>query len=382
MFRRLSDAGRRNAVRRRARGRWRLSLETLEPRQLLTTGTPDITEMTPLSTLTLGSGDQTLIEIGGPQPGNPEGGNAIDGYDQIQVDSLAELGGILQVKLVNGYVPPIGATFDFLTTANPNAVTGKFDGAEGLFAFPDGDRFFAVVPQENGLQLVVAEIPGQELRFQPPVESLDEFGMFLDDYFEQATTFSYTGGVSVEGFAQFSGSVVLQKDGALLKIGADNVTAFVGSGFETAAEIGVKVQDAGFGLVIDTSSATAKYALQVTEGTGGIVGVAGVDLMGPLAVAVNHWGEAVNLSVPTLEAAVPVVFDAVPVMRASGTVDLVIEDFFSVSGVIAVERSSRTLTLADKSTVAVFLRQRRVWFRAGEQQPEPGIARVRVLGGL
>jgi hypothetical protein len=33
------------------------------------------------STLTLGGGDRTLIEVGGPDAGNPAGRNDIDGFD-------------------------------------------------------------------------------------------------------------------------------------------------------------------------------------------------------------------------------------------------------------------------------------------------------------
>ncbi len=293
-FSQLRESGMRGraderAVRTRQRRSRQLLLESLEARVLLAT---DIRSFTDFSALDLSPPGELRIEIGGTSPGH-SAGNANDGYDQIQVAGQATVSGTLQVALVNNYVPAVGTEYDFLTSGS---VSGQFSDAKGLFSFPGGDRYFRVVQESDRLKLVVTAVPGLDIRFQPTTEQIrDGFGEFLNDYFH-VTTFGYTGNLSVADFAHLSATVAIEKSGTTLKLGAKSVTAFVGSGFGTASEIGVKVQDAGFGLVIDTASATAKYALQVTEGKGGIVGVAGVDLTGPLAVAVNRWGSAVELS--------------------------------------------------------------------------------------
>ena len=59
--------------------RTRLKLEHLEDRIAFATTAID------LPTLALQPSDSLMITIGGPQVGNPTGGNDIDGYDQVRV---------------------------------------------------------------------------------------------------------------------------------------------------------------------------------------------------------------------------------------------------------------------------------------------------------
>ena len=332
MRRQFDAAGSKVRVHRKkcqARRPRRLFVENLEHRLLLST------DVLSVPSLTLGAGDHLEIEIGGPAAGHSASEN--DGYDQYHVTGAAALGGTLDVKLVNDYVPPIGQTFEFLTIGDAGSLTGKFEHVRGLFSFPTGDRYFLIAPHADGrgLDLAVAAIPGYELRFQPPADLQDAFGEFLGNYFER-TEFEYSGQVSIGSFAQLSGSVTLQKDDALLLVGATDVTAFVGSGFEGPAETGVKVTDARFGLAIDTSAATAKYALRATEGVGGIVGVNGVGLSGDLALEVNRWGAAVDLTVPTPDGDVEVKFDTADVTPLWGSVTLE-TPVADLSGQFAVE---------------------------------------------
>ena len=235
----------------------RLRMELLEPRRLLTA---DLTEITSLSALTLAGGDRTLIEIGGATAGNPPGGNDVDGFDQIQVANNAALDGTLEVRLVNNYVPDVGTTFDFLTVGG--ARSGSFANAEGLFSFPDGDRYFDVVSNGNGLRLEVKAAPGG-LHFSPPAASEDGFGKFLSDYFSE-TSFSYTGDLSVGGFATFSGNLSFQESGGDMLAVADNVTATMAVGsFSTGVTGGT------LGLVVkanDTKAVEARGGVAISGG--------------------------------------------------------------------------------------------------------------------
>ena len=116
----LSDKS--NARRRDRQAHFRrkaIALEILETRRVLAT------EIHNYDFLQLGPSDRTLIEIGGPQAGNPVGGNDIDGYDRLQVATTATVDGTLQVALVNDYVPDVGTEFQFLTAGG--AISGSFD---------------------------------------------------------------------------------------------------------------------------------------------------------------------------------------------------------------------------------------------------------------
>jgi hypothetical protein len=58
------------------------------------------------SNITLAPSSTLEIELGGNSPGS--------GYDKLDVSGTLTLGGALVVKLINGYVPTVGDTFDFL----------------------------------------------------------------------------------------------------------------------------------------------------------------------------------------------------------------------------------------------------------------------------
>jgi hypothetical protein len=73
---------------------------------------------------TQGTGGATEIDLGGAQAGT--------GYSQLKVSSLAQLAGAVDVKLVNGFTPTLGETFDFLTYGSR---TGQYDQ---IFSFDNG----------------------------------------------------------------------------------------------------------------------------------------------------------------------------------------------------------------------------------------------------
>ena len=91
------------------------------------------------------------IELGGytAGPGDP---NPDDGYDQINVAGQANLGGTLQVTLINDFVPVDGDMFKFLTFGE---VTGSFAEVTGPYDFGDNNRYFEVDRLADRLQLVV-----------------------------------------------------------------------------------------------------------------------------------------------------------------------------------------------------------------------------------
>jgi hypothetical protein len=98
------------------------------------------------------------VEIGGPGAGTQ--------YDQVTVSGAAALGGILNVSLVNGYMPHVGDTFTILHDTSGSAVTGTLaglpDGAvlNGLFRinYVGGDVILTfVLPPPSSLSGIVWE---------------------------------------------------------------------------------------------------------------------------------------------------------------------------------------------------------------------------------
>jgi hypothetical protein len=59
---------------------------------------------------------ETLIELGGPTLGTE--------YDRVAVTGVANTGGVLRIRLVDGYSPVLGTTYDILTAAS---IAGGYD---------------------------------------------------------------------------------------------------------------------------------------------------------------------------------------------------------------------------------------------------------------
>ena len=312
-----------------------MSLELLEPREMMAT------EITTLSSLGLLGSDRTLIEIGGLLAGDPPGGNDSDGYDRIQVTSNAALAGTLEVRLVNGYVPEVGQTFDFLTVGGTRS--GAFASAEGLFSFPDGDRYFDVVTNGNGLRLEVKAAPGG-LKYAPPAGTRDAFGKFLSDYFS-VTQFGYTGELSVGGFASFSGNLAFQEVGGETLVAASGVNVQLGS-----ATNGVQITGASFGLVLPGDGT---YALEAT-GSGSLTGIPGFTLSGTMFAERNTTGAGVNRTI-TVDGKSATIDVAAGAKRFAGTdLDLTISGFVDVTGDVGFDVSgSDVIAVASNVTATM-----------------------------
>ena len=138
---------------------------------------------------------------------------------------------------------------------------------------PSGDRYFGLAWAGNVLQLEVKKLPG-ELEYELPEDETvqDEFGEFLNDYF-QTTTFTFDGSLSVPGFVEMSGSFSIVKevvaDGSKLKIGA-RASTYSGTGSETLDEnddLGLKVSGAELGVVVFMPDVgPSSYALTASGG--------------------------------------------------------------------------------------------------------------------
>ena len=265
--------------------RTRLKLEQLEDRIAFATTAID------LPTLALQPSDSLMITIGGPQVGNPTGGNDIDGYDQVRVGTNATLGGTLSVSLVNDYVPEVGTVFDFLKV--DGALSGKFAGAQGLFSFPSGDRYFKVVESADRLSLEVTGAPGG-ISFAPSNSATaDAFGTFLNnDYFTGTTQADFTGSISTPGFVDLAGAFTFQEAGSSITASSASAAVFMGTAYGTGSQTGVRIAGTGVGLLVRNDG----FAL-AASGTGQFVGLHGLNLTASFDVSANTTSGAINTSV-------------------------------------------------------------------------------------
>jgi hypothetical protein len=93
-----------------------------------------------------------LIEIGGLTAGGTDL-DPSDGYDQLNVTSHSQLGGALDLRLINDFDPVVGNRFDILTF---NTLSDGFDSFQGLY-IGEG-KYFQPELTANGISLVVQEL--------------------------------------------------------------------------------------------------------------------------------------------------------------------------------------------------------------------------------
>jgi hypothetical protein len=82
------------------------------------------------------------------------GGTAAGTYGQVAVSNGVSLGGTLSIKLVNGFVPVIGETFNVVTGS---AVTGTFSTVRGTSI--NSSEHFEVSYTTNEVKLTVVAGP-------------------------------------------------------------------------------------------------------------------------------------------------------------------------------------------------------------------------------
>jgi hypothetical protein len=85
------------------------------------------------------------ITIGGDTAGT--------NYDQLDITRTASLNGTLNIKLANGYVPPIGTTFDIL---NASSITGDFSTIDGL-SINSTEHFTVTTVSGDEIELTVVK---------------------------------------------------------------------------------------------------------------------------------------------------------------------------------------------------------------------------------
>lgn len=94
--------------------------------------TPDILDV--LGELVLAAGSELNLRLNGTSPG-------ID-HDQLRVQGQVTLGGVLNLSLPNGFVPPVGHVFTLIDNAGTNDVAGTFAGwPEGAVMTLNGRPF-------------------------------------------------------------------------------------------------------------------------------------------------------------------------------------------------------------------------------------------------
>jgi hypothetical protein len=155
--------------------------------------------------------------------------------------------------------------------------------------------------------------------------------------------------MELAGFVVVSGDFGVERTEAagvtMLKVGLSGAEAFLGQGYGTADEMGVKVTQADLGLVVyrwlDGGAAEqVTYALQ-GQGQAGLVGVEGLVLSGSVTVARNTTGGAVAESVAAGGGSVTVAFGAGEglVTRLTGDLELEVAGALVVSGSFGFERT-------------------------------------------
>jgi hypothetical protein len=82
------------------------------------------------------------------------GGTAAGTYGQVAVSNGVSLGGTLSIKLINGFVPVIGETFNVVTGS---AVTGTFSTVKGTSI--NSSEHFEVSYATNEVKLTVVAGP-------------------------------------------------------------------------------------------------------------------------------------------------------------------------------------------------------------------------------
>ncbi|MEY4187817.1 MAG: hypothetical protein RIT02_2851, partial [Planctomycetota bacterium] len=306
--------------------------ELLEDRLLLTSGVTEILQYTGgYSVPAVG----LEIEIGGYEAGNPTGGSDDDGFDQIRVLSgdTNLTTGILDIRLVNNFVPNIGDRFNFLQTIGGTPVTTTFPLASGMFSFPSGDRYFDIVSDGSGG--LTLEVKGflNGLSMVPQAADRDALGRFLGNYFT-APSFTYTGIMSVAGLAEISGSFTMaQSGGETLAVGTGLTASMTGD------SSGLTVANAAFGLVV---SEDGNYALEAS-GDASLNALPGVSLSGLLSLERNSNTSTVTRTINVNGTTSTIDVPASARQFTGNNVTLTVGEYAAIQGNFAFDQASGNL---------------------------------------
>lgn len=220
-----------------------------------------------LATYTQGEDGTLEIEIAG----TGEAG-AVDGFDQLNVSGDANLGGKLDVKILEGYTPEVGDTFDFLTF---DTLSGKFDELSGVFGF-NGSYYFEVVQNANSLSLEVkALMDGSALGIEVPDEAAEiSLGHFLNESYLQSGNVSITlaADIQVDEFVAVSGTFIFEQGEEEIILSAEDESVF----YEipdtyTASTYASDISTASSGILLNTMDFDNEGNLYVVASEDGLV---------------------------------------------------------------------------------------------------------------
>ncbi|TAN47733.1 MAG: LEPR-XLL domain-containing protein, partial [Methylococcaceae bacterium] len=143
--------------------------------------------------------------------------------------------------------------------------------------------------------------------------------------------------LSVAGFAELSGTFSFISDAnnpdQILASGS-NIAAFLGAEAGQPDELGVRISNAGFGLVLE-QGAVNSYAI-AASGSAALAGISGLSISGTIAVRVNTTGSAVHETIN----GVNVDFNnGVLVQRLQGDLALAVDNFLTLNGAFDIEKT-------------------------------------------
>ncbi|MHB8092108.1 MAG: LEPR-XLL domain-containing protein, partial [Syntrophales bacterium] len=287
--------------------------------------------------LTLDGSSSTLIEIAGT--GDP--GTA---YDQIRVTNLAQLGGTLNIALLNGFVPTAGQTFDIITFGS---VSGTFADATGLFGFGDNSLYFEIVNLTDRIQLQVKQVSSGGVKIQDStVEESNSLGKAFGSYFA-----GFNANVSVKfdisGFVSVSGDIGVARAGSQIKVVAQSASAILQTGSFSAG-----VLSGSLALLLNDNGARIVYA----SGSFALSGGDFVNASGTVTVRENTTGSLFAAQSVTVGAVTVVVPELAVGLKSVSGVGLTFDvtGFVSLSGDLGFEKTG-TAIIAVGGTVTASL---------------------------
>ncbi|MEW6155801.1 MAG: hypothetical protein AB1813_00100 [Verrucomicrobiota bacterium] len=341
-----------------------------------------------------------LVEIGGRTAGAGSP-NVDDGYDQLNVSGNLTLGGTLQIQLLNGFVPVLGDSFEFINAGSISGDFVNFSGlnlGEGLYLKPvlDGNRYL----------LTVAELPGGASDVDAGAQQDALLAFFAGK--GAVNSFSFFGRLNLSHLVSLSGNFAIERGPSLtvpladgsttqvqnLTLGGSDIHAFIGwngpywqdsdddgdidSTDETVdGAVGLAIEDLDFGLGLFASilDLTGYMALQAHATSISIVGLDGITIRAedvsfglnlasnpfeipgvfePEVIDFSAMNGGAGLSIATGGDPVSLTFDDSVLQVTAGNALLQISNFLSIEGSFAFEQGRTVeVTLADGTTKEV-----------------------------
>jgi len=167
-------------------------------------------------------------------------------YDQINASGNVSLDGILEIDLLNDFIPTLDSEYTIITGGN---ISGKFSEIKGLTGFYE-DYYFDIEQTDTYVKLITKEIIQNEdfNLLLGEVDQYDELGEFLNaDYFLTAPSSITFNDVNVQvGDFGISGDFAFQKTTNGMEIIGSNASLELSSSDQI-----IGIENASIGLIID-----------------------------------------------------------------------------------------------------------------------------------